>query len=72
MKKSKKYDENLVKYALLPKFKGIFSELFVCGITVMSSQLIRDLSTLSQGYTFPLVLCHRGSDRIYEVRCLFL
>ena len=47
--------------------------LFVCGISLMSGQLISELfpdctiSCFSQ-----VVLSRRGGDRIYEMRCLFV
>ena len=48
--------------------------LFVCGISLTSSQLIvSSLQTLPQDHAFSqVVLRHRGSDRIYEMRCLFV
>ena len=46
--------------------------LFVCGSSLTSNQLFRALYRLPQGYAFTLVLCHRGSDQIYEMRCLLV
>ena len=51
----------------------VFIYLFVCGVSLTSSRLINELFPdclkvmLSQ-----VVLCHRGSDNIYEIRCLFV
>ena len=56
-----------------PGKKASEHSLFVCGISVMSGQLINELfpdrtrSCFSQ-----VVLCRMGGDHIYEMRCLFV
>ena len=47
--------------------------LFVFGISLTSGQLINELFPECTRSCFSqVVLCHRGSDRIYQMRCLFV
>ena len=47
--------------------------LFVCEIRLMSGQLINELFPDCTRSCFPQVVLHRrGSDRIYEMGCLFV
>ena len=47
--------------------------LFVCGISLTSGQLVSELfPDCLKVKLFTLVLRHRGGDRIYEMRCLFV
>ena len=44
-----------------------------CGISLMSGQLVSELFPDCTRSCFPqIVLCRRGGDRIYEMRCLFV
>ena len=47
--------------------------LFVCGISLTSGQLIIELfPDCTRSCFSEVVLCRRGGDRIYEMRCLFV
>ena len=47
--------------------------LFVCGVSLTSGQLIIELFPYCTRSCFSqVVLRHRGGDRIYEMRCLFV
>ena len=47
--------------------------LFVCGISLMSGQLFNELfPDCTRSCSSQVVLRHRGGDRIYEMRCLFV
>ena len=47
--------------------------LFVCGISLTSGQLFNEFFPDSTRSCFSqVVLRHRGGDRIYEMRCLFV
>ena len=47
--------------------------LFVFGVSLTSGQLINELfPDCLKVKLFALVLRHRGGDRIYEMRCLFV
>ena len=46
--------------------------MIVCGISLTSGQLVNELFPDSTRSCFSQVVLHRrGSDRIYEMRCLF-
>ena len=50
-----------------------FFHNFVCGISLTSGQLIRELfPDCTRSCFSQVVLRHRGGDRIYEMRCLFV
>ena len=47
--------------------------LFVCGISLTSGQLVSELfPDCTRSCFSQVVLRPRGSDRIYEMRCLFV
>ena len=47
--------------------------LFVCGISLTSGQLINELfPDCTRSCFSQVVLCRRGSERIYKMRCLFV
>ena len=47
--------------------------LFVCGISLTSSQLVSELfPDCTRSCFSQVVLRRRGNDRIYEMRCLFV
>ena len=47
--------------------------LFVCGISLTSSQLVSELfPNCTRSCFSQVVLRRRGSDRIYEMRCPFV
>ena len=59
-----------IKYAINKYCKFC---LFVCGISLTSGQLINELFPDCTRSCFSQVLLHRrGSDHIYEMRCLFI
>ena len=47
--------------------------LFVCGISLTSGQLVNELfPDCTRSCFSQVLLCPRGGDRIYEMRCLFV
>ena len=51
----------------------VIESMFVCGVSLTSGQLINELFPDSlKVKLFALVLRHRGGDRIYEMRCVFV
>ena len=49
------------------------ASLFVCGICLTSGQLVSKLfPDCTRSCFLQVVLCRRGGDRIYEMRCLFV
>ena len=49
------------------------TSLFVCGISLTSGQLINELfPDITRSCFSQVVLPRRGSDHIYEMRCLFV
>ena len=56
-----------------PIYSAASLGLFVCGISLTSGQLFNELFRDCTRSCFSQVIsCRRGSDRIYEMRCLFL
>ena len=54
-------------------FVGTKGSLFVCGISLMSGQLISELfPDCTRSCFLQVVLRRRGGDRIYEMRCPFV
>ena len=52
---------------------ALAAHLFICGISLMSGQLINELfRDCTRSCFSQVVLRRRGSDRIYEMRCLFV
>ena len=67
------YETRWLKRHLAKKTFGLFVCLFVCGISLMSSQLIEELfPDCTRSCFSQVVLRHRGADPIYEKRCLFV
>ena len=65
-----KMDENK---ALIKNFESKIVCLFVCGISLTSSQVINELfPDCTRSCSLQVVLRRRGGDRIYEMRCLFV
>ena len=53
--------------------QSLFVCLFVCGISLTSGQLVSELfPDCTRSCFSQVVLCRRGGDRIFEMRCLFV
>ena len=54
-------------------FQALFVCLFVCGISLTSGQFISELFPhCTRSCFLQVVLRHRGSNHIYELKCLFV
>ena len=66
-------ETNLIFVYILGRTYCVTEYLFVCGISITSGQLINELfPDCTRSCFSQVVLCHRGGDCIYEMRCLFV
>ena len=63
-------DIDVVKHC---EVNSVLQDLFVCGISLTSGQLVSELfPDCTRSCFSQVVLRRRGDDRIYEMRCLFV